>query len=99
MPNKRLSPPKTMQALFWSSDVKSLNLQKDKDVIVHRILSYGSLNDLRWLLRHYSKKTVKSVFLSKPKKYYTLSAFNFVNKHLLQTGARPDKKKYVKNLH
>lgn len=93
---KSASPPKTMQTLFWSADVKSLDLRKDKDIIVHRILSYGSLRDLKWLFRHYPKSTVKGVFLSRPKKYYTMAALNFVDKYLLCTGKKLNKKKYVK---
>lgn len=90
------SPPKTMQTLFWSADVRSLDLRKDKDIIVHRILSYGSLRDLKWLFGHYSKNEVRDIFLSRPKKYYTPAALNFVDKHLLSTGKKLDKKKYVK---
>lgn len=93
---KSVSPPKTMQTLFWSADVRSLDLRKDKNIIVHRILSFGSLRDLRWLFRHYPKSTLKSVFLSRPKKYYTPAALNFVSVFLLRTGKKPDKSKYVK---
>jgi len=93
---KSASPPKTMQTLFWSADVKSLDLRKDKNIIVHRILSYGSLRDLKWLFSHYPESTLKSVFLSRPKKYYTPASLNFVGGFLLRTGKRLDKNKYVK---
>lgn len=96
---KRESLPKSMQALFWSGNVKALDLRRDKGVVIHRILSSGSLGDLKWLFNHYPKSAIRKVFISCPKKYYTESALNFAGKHLVPTRKTLDKKKYVKNIH
>ncbi len=88
-----------MQALFWSGDIGLLDANKDKRLIIHKVLSCGSLSDLKWLFNNYSKSTVKNVFLANPKKFYTPSAFNFISRHLLRISKKPDKKRYVKNIY
>ncbi len=88
-----------MQAVFWSADVGRLDLRKDKNYIIQRILAKGSLSDLRWLNKHFSKKTIKDVFIDKPQKQYTPVALNFVSRHIIKQRPKSTMKKYVKNLY
>ena len=99
MVNKPLKIPKKMQAIFWSADVGKLDLHKDKNYIIQGILAKGSLSDLRWLNKHFSKKTIKDVFIGKPQKQYTPVAFNFVSRHIIKQSPKSAAKKYVKNLY
>ena len=56
-------------------NVSKLDLEKDRAYIVNQVLSYGTLEEIRWLMRTYGKKTVREVFLTQPIKVYTPSAF------------------------
>lgn len=62
---------------MWSVDVAKLDLEKDRAYIVNQVLSYGTLDEIRWLMKTYGKDTVKQVFLNQPIKVYTPSAFKF----------------------
>lgn len=91
--------PSEFQGLFWSRRLRSLNLEKDKTYIIHQVLAYGDLKQIKWLFSIYSKKEIMQVFLVSPKKNYTPQAFNFVKNFILDLE---DKKvspiSYVKTL-
>ena len=75
---------------------KELDLKKDKNLIIHQVLAYGSMDNVRELLKIYGIKIVKEEF-KKPRAglYYPsiLEFFRFLFKikHL-------DKSKYLKNI-
>jgi len=83
--------PKELQGILWSRRLESLDLQRDKGYIIHQVLAYGSLEQVKWLFKVYSQKEASRVFLQRPKKLYTSQAFNFVKNYLL-----PLEKKVVK---
>lgn len=56
-------------------NVSKLDLEKDKTYIIHQVLSYGTLDEIRWLMGVYGKKTVREIFLSQPMKVYSPPAF------------------------
>lgn len=58
---KKVKIPPKMKWLFWSYDIKSLNLARDKDYIVPQVLNYGTWEDLKWLHRVYSEKDIREV--------------------------------------
>ena len=60
-----------------------LDLEKDKPYIVNQILAYGTLDEIRWLIRTYGKKTVREVFLNQPMKVYTKPCFILMKNALL----------------
>jgi len=53
--------PKKMKWLFWSYDIKSLDLKEDKDYIITQVLNYGTWEDLQWLFRAYPKKEISEM--------------------------------------
>jgi len=57
--------PKTLQSILWSASVKKLDLDSDKNYIIHQVLTYGSLEQIRWLFETYGRKTIKEVFVYK----------------------------------
>ena len=69
--------PKSLQGALWSVNVSKLNLEEDKPYIVHQILAYGTLDEIKWLMKTYGKDVIKKVFLNQPIKVYTPSAFRF----------------------
>ena len=90
--------PKQLQGVLWSRDISHLDLQGDKNYIIHQILNYGNLEQIAWLKRVYSKEEIKKEFISKPRKLYTSSAFNFTKNYLLGIDRKLHEDDYVKDL-
>lgn len=91
--------PQRLQAVLWSTDVKLLDLEKDKGYIIHQIFSYGNLDDILWVIKTYSKKDIISTFTKIPFKDYRASRFNLIKNFLL--GLRNfnlNEKLYIKNI-
>lgn len=59
--------PKFLQPCFPSYDLKSLDLTKNKKLIITQILNFGTEKDLEWLSKNYSKVDLKQA-ISKPDK-------------------------------
>lgn len=59
--------PKFLQPYLASYDLKSLDLNRDKDLIITEILNKGDEQALSWLGRNYSQKDIRKV-LSFPTK-------------------------------
>lgn len=80
---KRKAVPKSLQPILWSTDVKKLDLSRDKGYIIHQVLIYGTLAEIRWLFSTYTKSQVIKVFLSHPVKLYPKKIYAFVKNYLL----------------
>lgn len=92
-------PPASLQGILWSVDVNHLDLEKDKGYIIPQVLIYGSLKEIRWLFRTYSKSTVAKYFLSHPTKLYPKDVFLFAKNYLLGLeNARLNPDDYVTSL-
>ena len=59
--------PKFLQPCFPSYNIKNLDKNRHKKLIITEILNFGTEKDLEWLTKIYSKKDLKQV-LSKPEK-------------------------------
>jgi hypothetical protein len=76
--------PNNLQGVLWSSPVNKLDLNKNKEYIIHQVLMFGKLEDIRWLFDIYSYGQIKEIFLTKPHRVYTRPALNFINKFVLK---------------
>lgn len=91
--------PKKLQAVLWSVDVKRLDIDRDKNYIIHQILSYGRLEDILWLFDNYAREDLRRVFTTIPYKDYSPSRFHFVKEYLLGLKHHSlDERLYVKNI-
>ena len=90
--------PRNLQGILWSRNISNLDLQRDKNYIIHQVLMYGSLKDISWLKQTYKKNYIKNIFINEPRKLYTESGFNFVKNYLLNISEQLNKAYYVKNL-
>jgi len=59
--NKNKKIPQKMRWLFWSYDIKSLDIKTDKDYIITQVLNYGTWDDIKWLKNVYSENEIKKV--------------------------------------
>ncbi|OGM20825.1 hypothetical protein A2863_01635 [Candidatus Woesebacteria bacterium RIFCSPHIGHO2_01_FULL_38_9b] len=87
--------PRNLQGVLWSVDVKNLDIESDKNYIIHQILAYGTWKNLKWLFKTYSESQIKIAFLKYPSKDYRPVVFNFVTKILFGLKQLPDERYYV----
>ena len=89
--------PKSWRAILWSVNIGQLDWEKDKVYIIHQVLMYGSLENIRHLLEHYGRDTVSRIFVSNPKNIYTPQAFNFIKNYILKIDEDIAPEKYARN--
>ena len=92
------SIPASLQPILWSKSIKNIDIEKDKIYIIHKVLSYGSMDDIRLLSRLYPKNEIINVFKNYPKRIYTRPVFLYLRDFLLKIGPVLDEKNYVKNI-
>lgn len=54
-------PPKIIRPFLWSSDLRQVDLQRDKNRIILNILNIGSHQATDWLFSFYPKRVIKKV--------------------------------------
>ena len=52
---------KLRQALFWDTDPKKIDLQKNAQYVIERVLDFGNDKEVKWLWKFYDKKLLKKV--------------------------------------
>lgn len=93
------SVPNTMQPIFWSTDPQKLDLNSNKQYIIHQVLQFGDVEDFDWLKQQYSLEQIISTFISNPSRVYSSRSFYFVKNYLLQiSGEELDEEAYVNTL-
>jgi len=91
--------PKSLQWVLWSADVEKLDKEKDKYYIIHQILIYGGIEELRWLFANYSREEIINVFLQ-PYKNYPKKIFYFVKNFILNLkNKKIDEDAYVTTIY
>lgn len=83
------------QRLLWSISPEKIDFKKDYVYIIHQILSWGELEDLKLLFKIYGLDKVKQIFLSYPKRVYTYPAFCFAK---ILLGVKAEESKYVAHI-
>ncbi len=86
-----------LNKLFWSQDPKKLDKTKDKHLIIHQVLAYGSMQDIKYLFKIYSRETVKKVFLKGKKGLYDPKVAALIK--CLLSIRKLDYSKYVKKIY
>lgn len=92
--------PPHFQGILWSIPLNKIDLARDKTYLIHQVLMYGNLKDVRWLFKAYPKDEIKKVFLNKPQKVYTPQAFNFTKNYILDLkNKKISPKNYINAIH
>lgn len=92
--------PGSFQGILWSADIKLMDINRDRNYIIHQVLMYGSLKQIKWLLDTYGRRTVRKTFLCHPQNIYTPQAFFFIKNIVLNLKkAKINEKNYVKIIH
>lgn len=50
--------PERIRRLFWDADPKSVNKRIHRSYIIRRIMDYGNMEDVKWMLRTYSTEEI-----------------------------------------
>jgi hypothetical protein len=53
--------PERVQRLFWDTDKKRVDLRSHHAYVIRRIMDYGDLEDVRWMLATYSAEKIIEV--------------------------------------
>lgn len=89
-------PPKDLQGTLWSSDVEQLDLEKHKAYIIHQVLTFGTMDQLKWLFKIYQKREIVNTFVHQPMKMYPKHIYWFTKNHLLSLQhTQLDEQNYV----
>lgn len=73
----KIKVPSSFQWLFWSVNVKSLDIKKDKEYIITQILNYGTEKELKWLFRIYPEEEIKKVIRNPRRGVWFRKVLNF----------------------
>lgn len=52
---------KFRQALFWDTNPKNIDVNKNAQYIIERILDFGKDSEVRWMWKTYDKSLLKKV--------------------------------------
>ncbi len=92
--------PARLQPILWSVDVNHLDIEKDKNYIIHQILRFGSLDDILWLFTTYSKERIRQIFISQPRKAYSRKNLYFIKNYILGLSKiKVDENEYITSIH
>lgn len=67
------------QILFWDTDVKKIDFQKNSRSIIERIITRGTINDWYELKKFYGLKKIKDEVINIP--YLDKITLNFLSKY------------------
>lgn len=91
--------PKSLQGVLWSRKIEKLDFKKDRDYVIHQVLAYGNIEQIKWLSKAFSNEEITQTFINSPRKNYSPSSFNFVKNYLLDLkDSKIDPEAYVKAL-
>ncbi len=91
------SVPARLQPLLWSKNVKNLDFKKDRIYIIHQVLAYGSIEDIKFIIETYSKDEIINVFINYPQKVYTRPVFMFLKNYMLKIKTELRESSYVRS--
>ena len=94
---KKTVLPENLRGILWSKNINDVDLEIDKIYIIHQVLSFGDIEEIKWLFENYSIDEIKMVFINIPKRIYTRPVFLFVKDYILKINTELDEKKYVKS--
>lgn len=72
-----MAVPKFLQSALWSYDVHMLNPQRNKRYIIEQIFNHGTWPQLQWLLRTYSTRELKHIFLTPSRGIWHADVLNY----------------------
>ncbi|MEW6408468.1 MAG: hypothetical protein AB1465_07345 [Patescibacteria group bacterium] len=72
-----MSLPKFLQTAPWSYDLKTLDIKKDRHLIITQILNHGTWEQVQWVLKNYREREIKEVVKNPDRGVWHKDALNF----------------------
>ena len=69
--------PSGIRACLWSWDHPSINLRRDRRLIITQVLNYGRWEDVRWLLKHFERSDLRKVLRDPARGQWLPDVLNF----------------------
>jgi len=69
--------PKHVRHCFWSYDLSSIDIAKEKHLIIQQILNYGNWQAIKWLFKVYANRDIKEVLKSPHRGIWWKRVLNF----------------------
>ncbi|MBI4252807.1 hypothetical protein HY623_01345 [Candidatus Uhrbacteria bacterium] len=88
--------PKNWRPFFWFCDPEKIDLTQDRYIVIHTLLAYGSIADIRQLEAVYGKRSMRASFLKPYRGFYSAPAFSFAKFFLNAPSAQESL--YVKTI-
>jgi hypothetical protein len=60
-------PPRSMKPLFWNVDVDAVDVDRDVDFVLTRVLERGKMVDVHWVIRRYGIDRIHRFFREAPR--------------------------------
>ena len=71
--------PKFIKPYFWYRDIDTMDLVRDKRIVIANILNLGTREATKWLFAEYGKATVKRVWREIPQSEFSRKSLNYWN--------------------
>jgi len=73
--------PERIKKLFWDVDKETVDIKIHRSFIIKRIMDYGRAEDVRWMLKNYSKEEMIEILrmsrgLSRKSGYFWAAYFD-----------------------
>lgn len=94
---EKMAVARKLKAILWSKNINAIDSEVDRVYVIHQVLAYGDIDEIKLLLKTYSLEEIKDVFLNFPKKIYTKPVFLFIKNYLLKINKQIDEQYYVKS--
>lgn len=59
----KMKLPNFLKKYFWEVDFDKLNFEKRPEYIILRLLEYGGVKAIRWLLKNFPEKKIKDTII------------------------------------
>ena len=69
--------PEFVAPCLWSYDIRQMDLQEDKKLIITQVLNYGVWKDVKWLYSVYNEEDIKGVVSNPRRGFWFPKVLNF----------------------
>lgn len=81
--------PVQFKPYFWDVDFNTLSLENNPQFVLKRLLDFGNLNAIKWVLKNFTKKDIANIILKSrdlsPKTMNFWTKYLCLNKHCSPT--------------
>ena len=90
--------PEFVAPSLWSYDIKKLNIEEDKELIITQVLNYGDERRIKWLYSVYTEDDIKRVVSNPGRGLWFEKVLNFWEKMLDIRIPKKVRKKAIFNI-